>query len=82
MTAEKIKKRLLECASHMCFDYNGKGCGIDPYYVPEKKKNFFNIWYGEDETCTLNNIDDVMKSKFFNGKSLEEIADIIEITEW
>ena len=40
MTAEKIKKRLLECASHMCFDYNGKGCGIDPYYVPEKKKTF------------------------------------------
>ena len=82
MMAEKIKNRLLECASHMCFDYNGKDCGVDPFYIPEERKIYFNMWYGENTVHTAHDIDEVMTINFFDGKSLNEIADTVEITEW
>lgn len=71
MTAVQIKNRINELCSVVTFDYNGKSCGIDPL-----SNDNFDMWYG-DKAKTVVSIDDVMNDKFFDGKSLTEIADKI-----
>lgn len=73
MTADAIKKRILEFASHVAFEYNGKPCGVDPYNI-----HSFSLWCG-NATVDVSSIDDVMNTRFFDGKSLSEISD--KITE-
>ena len=76
MTAKIIKNRISEIASHFTFEYHGKPCGVDPF-----SKSEFNMWYG-DNNMTANNIDDVMNYPFFDGESLSEICDNIEIVDY
>lgn len=71
MTAVQIKNRINELCSVVTFDYNGKSCGIDPL-----SNDNFDMWYG-DKAKTAVSIDDVMNDRFFDGKSLTEIADKI-----
>lgn len=73
MRAAEIKDYLESLVSHITFTYNDKSCGIDPF-----RKDNFEMWYGDD-TITAKSIDDVMNTPFFNGKSLNEIADKIEL---
>ena len=74
MTITEIKNYLSQLTSHVLFDYNGYSCGIDPI-----SQNEFNMWYGDNET-TVKSIDEVMTSKFFDGKSLTEIwYDVTEL---
>ena len=74
--SDKIKNRINEICSHFTFEYNGKPCGVDPY-----SKNDFDMWCGDSEFCAKS-IDEVMDYPLFNGKSLTEIADDIEIIDW
>ena len=76
MMADKIKNRISECCSHFTFDYNGKECGVDPF-----SDNKFDMWCG-DEVVTVGSIDKVMNDKFYDGMSLTEIADKIDIVDW
>lgn len=76
MTADKIKKRISEICSHFTFLYNGKSCGVDPL-----SPDSFDMWC-DDMDINVNNIDDVMDSAFFDGKSLSEIAGKIEIIDF
>lgn len=76
MTADKIKTRINEIASHFTFEYKGKNAGVDPF-----SKDDFDMWFG-DELINVKSIDEVMNDKFFDGKSLTEIADEIEIIDW
>lgn len=74
MTLTDIINRLSKLTNHVTFTYNGYSCGIDPL-----SHNEFEIWYGEDER-TLTSIDEVLNTKFFDGKSLTDIwNDITEL---
>ena len=77
MTANKIKDRINEICTLFGFEYNGIICGVDPL-SPVK----FNMWYGEDNIHVAHNIDEVMNVKLFNGKSLNEIYNDIDIIDW
>lgn len=81
MTAEKIKNRIAECISHFCFDYQNKACGVDPIYSPKDGQRF-EMWYGEDDIYTAHSVDDVMTVRLFGGKSLNEIAEQIDIIDF
>lgn len=81
MTAEKIKKRISECISHFCFDYQNKACGVDPVYN-SKDGQRFEMWYGEDNIYTAHSVDEVMTVKMFGNKSLNEIAQHIDIVDF
>lgn len=76
MKAEKIKNRISEICSHFTFIYQGKDCGVDPF-----SHNHFDMWFGDTDK-TVNNIDDVMNSPFFDGKSLSEICEDIEVIDF
>lgn len=63
------------------FVYNGKDGNVDPYYLPETDTNEFLLFFDGEEQ-TVNNIDDVMNTPFIEGKTLNDVADQIEITDW
>lgn len=74
MNIAEVKAYLSALTSHVTFEYNGLNCGIDPL-----SKAQFEMWYG-DKSTTVNSIEVVMTTKFFDGKSLEEIwNDIVEL---
>lgn len=64
-----MKEFLENLTGHVTFEYNGLLCGVDPL-----SNNAFNMWCGED-SMTANSIDEVMTTKFFDGKSLNDISD-------
>ncbi|MCD8055316.1 MAG: hypothetical protein LUE25_01145 [Clostridiales bacterium] len=76
MTAEMIKNRISEICSHFLFTYNGKNCGVDPF-----SQNDFDMWYGDDYHHA-DSIENVMNVPLFDGKTLTDIANKIEITEY
>ncbi len=72
MTALEVKNYIETLCSHLTFKFNSKNCGIDPLAVDN-----FEMWYGE-KTMTVKSIDEVMNTAFFDGKTLNEIADILK----
>lgn len=76
MTAKEIRDRLNEMVSHITFEYKGKPCGVDPL-----SQTHYEIWYG-DVDMVATSLDEVMTTPFFDGKSLSEIAEEIEIDEY
>lgn len=73
MTGNDIKKIILETFSAVTFEYQGKKCGVDPFSMGR-----FCLWFGDEDKYTTS-IEETMTTKFFNGKSLNEIAGLIEI---
>ena len=80
MNAKMIRDRLSECVTLMGFTYNGAYGNIDPCYSPENGYSY--LMYFKDKEETYYNLDDVMAVPFFDGKSLSEICDQIEVDEW
>lgn len=76
MMADQIRDRISEICSHFTFDYLGMTCGVDPL-----SQVCFEMWYGE-KIETFRSLDEVMNTPFFDGKTLAEIADEIEIVDW
>ncbi len=78
MNSEELKNEILNFAD-IAFEYNGKPSGITNDTADSKA--YFEIWYGE-KTKRFDDPDELMKAKFFDGKSLEEICDGLELTIW
>lgn len=76
MAADKLKAQIASMASHVLFSYNGVDCGVDPL-APDH----FDMWYG-DESITVDSIDAVMSTPFFEGRTLSDIAQDITNLEW
>ena len=77
MSINKIRERINEICTIFSFEYKGVFCGIDPLSINE-----FSMWYGENKTHTAHDIDEVMSVKLFDGKSLNDIADEIDIIDF
>lgn len=71
MTIGKLKDYIAKLTSHVLFDYNGFSCGIDPL-----SRSKFVMWYGDND-FTAESVDEVLTTKFFDGKSLIDIWDDI-----
>lgn len=80
MTAQRIRDRISEGITLFGFEYKGESGNIDPYYTPTSGHSYL-LYYAGNE-ATVYSIDDVMKTPYFDGKSLEQIAGEITITEW
>ncbi len=79
--AQKIRNRIEDCVTLFGFEYNGIEGNVDPYYLPEEKRQEYLLYFnGEEQTAF--DIEDVMNTPFIDGKTLSEVADKIEITEW
>lgn len=68
-----VKDRLGDVESHFLFTFQGKDCGVDPISI-----NQYNMWYGNNH-LTVSSVGEVFDAKFWDGKTLGEIFDSIEI---
>lgn len=69
MTDFNMREFLGNLTGHVTFEYNGLLCGVDPL-----SRNTFDMWCGAD-SMVADSIDEVMTTKFFDGKPLEDIMD-------
>jgi len=76
-TASDIKKRISECVTLFSFEYHGKSGNIDPYYLDGNKYEYLLFFDGNEKM--VYDINTVMTEPFFDGKSLSEIVNEIEI---
>lgn len=79
--AQKIRNRIEDCVTLFGFEYNGIEGNVDPCYLPEEKRQEYLLYFNGEEQ-TVFDIEDVMNTPFIAGKTLSEVADEIEITEW
>ena len=73
MTAQEIKNLILSLVQDVVFEYNGLSCCINPW-----SDHKFEVGYG-DEAKTYSDIDTLMNDRIFDGRSLSEISNEIEI---
>ena len=70
-----MKQILLDCCNDVVFVYNGKKSGITAEvkdYIPT-----YYVWHGSLEK-DYSNVDDLMSDKFFSGKSIDDLIDIVK----
>lgn len=77
MSADELRDEISEQWNDVEFIYNGKQSGISP--ESHDSVPVYYMWYGNKEK-EYSDIDEVMSDKFFDGKSLSEIAEIVEYT--
>lgn len=77
MNANELRYEIDGKVADVSFNYNGKSAGI----FPEVRDSVptYVVCFGDDEK-KYSDIDEVMSDKFFDGKSLAEIAEIVEYT--
>lgn len=71
MTSDILKNLIRTHWSHILFEYNGKECGVDPFSTTK-----YDVWCG-DELRQVESVDEVMALTIFDGKSLNDIAEVI-----
>lgn len=77
MSADELRNELAYEWNDVEFIYNGKRSGITSE-VHNSIPTFY-VWYGDEEK-EYSDVDEVMSDKFFDGKSLAEIAEIVKYT--
>lgn len=73
MSAKDLKDLILSLTQDVTFQYKGEYACINPWNSQK-----IEVGYG-DKVKIYNNIDHVMKDKFYHGKSLEEISEELDI---
>lgn len=72
-----LQSIISECCSEVLFTYNGKRAGVTSIvnnYIP-----LFQAWYGQD-TKEYSTVDALMSDPFFDGKTLAELAEVVEFS--
>ncbi len=80
-TVEGIRARISEMITLFGFEYNGKIGNVDPCYDFDKEQPDILLYFDGEERI-VHSIEDVMSSPFIDGKTLAEVAEDIEITDW
>lgn len=75
MKSNDLKNLILSLSKDIVFTYNNKNVCIIPF-----NKNKFEVGFG-DKVRGFTNIEELMGNNFFDGKSLNEISNIIELDE-
>lgn len=76
MTLEEFVRNLTEEYGTAEFEYNGKKCGVEP--ETQNSNTTYTMWYG-DAWKDYDNIDDLLSDLFFDGESLQDIFQSIEV---
>ena len=75
MTIEMLKEILSDCCNDITFMYKGVHSGITVTvhdYVPT-----YQVWYG-NKMKEYGEIDNVINDKFYGGKSLNELVNVVD----
>ena len=77
MTKKQIRTLIEQCASIIEFEYDGKYGNIDPCY--SRNEGFLCLLYFDNYEIMTHSVDEAIKTPFIDGKSLNEIAELLEI---
>ncbi len=77
MTAEELRKKIERCLTMIEFTYKGKDGYVDPGYIPETDSHRYDLFY-DGTPVSVYTVNDAMRLPFFDGKSLNEIAEELE----
>lgn len=77
MTVKELKHCIVNNANDLYFMYNGKNCGIEQ--TVRESVAIYEIWCGK-ETKQHQSLNELLSDKFFDGKSISELLDIVEIS--
>lgn len=72
MSIDEIRDTLEELRTHIAFELDGVPCGVEPYSREE-----YEMWYGEAH-MTARSVDEAMAAPFFGGKTLTQLAELIQ----
>lgn len=73
---DDIRDRLLEFCNIFAFEYAGHNYGVDPF-----NPTFFHLCC-DGTILAVDSIDAVFSTPFFDGRTLPDIFDDIDIIEW
>lgn len=76
MDKETLKQIIADCCNEIVFTYQGNSAGVTlevRCHIPT-----FQAWYGKNVKY-YTNVDDVMTDPFYDGKSLTDLVDVVEI---
>lgn len=76
MTLQYLKNAIEEVPEGIYFTYHGKMCGMD-ICIEDSVWDFYT-WCGKKE-AHYKTFDEMACDKFFDGKSLEELVENVEI---
>ena len=79
MTADELKNRISECICDITWSVNDYNCG-----VTEEVDDFiptFQVWCGNNWKEYVNDIEALMADPYYNGHSLNEIAETLDFIE-
>ena len=76
MTLEEFVAILSDEYATAEFEYNGKRCGIEP--ATSDSNTTYAMWYGETWK-DYSDIDDLLSDDFFDGRSLRDIFDSVDV---
>ena len=77
MSIEQLKDLILSCVNDVYFIFNGRECGVSSQvnnYVP-----VYECWYG-DKIKEYSNVDDLLGDLFFDGRSIVDIIQDLEVS--
>lgn len=77
MTANQIKNIIQDCATLFEFEYQEIYGNIDPYFHGNNTFSFLLYFNGKEKT--VYSINEVMNNPFINGKSLNEVAEFLNV---
>lgn len=75
MKTADLKKIIMECCNDVLFVYDGKKSGITAEV--QDSVPTFQAWHGSD-TKDYSGVDDLMTDKFFSGKSVSDLIDVVD----
>ena len=77
MTIAELKPIIKECCNDVLFIYRGKECGITSEVSDSVPT--FQSWYG-DKIAYYPDVDSLVIDRLFDGKTLSDIINQIDIT--
>ncbi len=75
MKSDDLKKIISDCCNDITFSYLGKPSGVTSEVHDHKPT--FQVWHGDD-TKTYQDVDDLIEDKFYSGKSINDLAEVVE----
>lgn len=76
MSLKKLIDILNDCCNDIAFSFGGKQSGVMPEVANHKKT--YHVWYGE-KTKDYLSVDELVNDRFFDGKSIKEIFNELDI---
>lgn len=73
---DEIRDAINTIGSGIWFDYNGRHCGIDTETIDGV--DTFTVYYGDDQK-EYDDLDDALTDTFFDGKSIEEFIEDVDV---